>query len=64
MSKNSELENQQLEKQFYLITKPLPKIPSKFKQLGAKIKTRFQESAEKVEVSSQKLIPEIEVKTK
>jgi len=55
MSKNSELESQQLKKQFYLVNKPLPKIPSKFKQLGAEIKTKFQESTEKVEVSSQKL---------
>jgi hypothetical protein len=64
MSKNSELENQQLEKQFYLVNKPLPEIPSKFKQLRAEIKTKFRESAERAEVSSQKLITEIEVKTK
>jgi len=64
MSKNSELENQQLEKQFYLVNKPLPEIPSKFKQLGVKIKTKFQESAEKAEVLSQKLITKVEVKTK
>lgn len=64
MSKNSELESQQLKKQFYLVNKPLPEIPSKFKQLGTKIKTKFQESAEKVEVSSQKLITKIEVNAK
>jgi len=58
-----ESENQQL-KELYLNVKTLPSLPkkqSKFKQLGIKVKTKFQQLIERGK--NQDLIARIEVKT-
>jgi len=52
------------DEQMYLNTKPLPKLPSKFKIFKKKTKTKFHHLVEKAKIESQRFVSRIEIRTK
>jgi hypothetical protein len=62
LRQEAESEKKQLKWELHLNTKPLPKIPSKFKLLRKKIATKFQKLMERNK--KQELVARIEVKNK
>lgn len=48
----------------YLLNKPFPKKPNKFRILGTKVKNKFSKLAEKVKHGSQEMVAQIEVRVK
>ena len=63
-SERQEIQIKKLENEVYLNSKPLPKLPSKFKLFKERAKTKLQQLVEKVKVREQKTTARVEVSVK
>jgi len=63
-SERQEIQIKKLENEVYINSKPLPKLPSKFKLFKERAKTKLQQLVEKVKVREQKTTARVEVSVK